>query len=176
MEKEHRLSGHTAIVLNFQDHSDQWIYLRISSQQTSKLEPILQDLAHYTQSQGYLQQLLGAMIALMGFISLLHLIALRFHHHIRHYLSIYMASVVCFYGLSHLPLNHWPAWLDNICNLTLWAMACGLALSSFDTNWYQTKLKSNHSILVILVLSLVTLILINLTLSLIHISEPTRPY
>jgi signal transduction histidine kinase/ActR/RegA family two-component response regulator len=162
-EKEYRLAGHTAMVMNFQDKTEQWIYLRISSQQTSKLEPKLEDLAHYTQSQGFLQQLLGAMIALMGFISLLHLIALRFHHHIRHYLSIYLASVVCFYGLSHLPLNHWPSWLDSICNLTLWAMACGLALSSFDTNWYQTRLKSNHSVLVILILSLITLILINLS-------------
>ena len=162
-EKEHRLAGHTAMVLNFQDNTDQWIYLRISSQQTSKLEPKLQDLAHYSQSQGLLQQLLGAMIALMGFISLLHLIALRFHHHIRHYLSIFLASAVCFYGLSHLPLNHWPSWLNNISDLTLWFLACGLALSSFDTNWYQSRLKSNYSILVILILSLMTLILTNLT-------------
>ena len=162
-EKEHRLSGHTAMMLNFQGKSDQWIYLRVSSQQTSKLEPRLQDLAQYNQSQGFLQQLLGAMIALMAFISLQHLIALRFQSHIRHYLVIFLAGVVCFYGLSHLPLNHWPSWLDNICNLTLWAMACGLALSSFDTSWYQTRLKSNRSILAILVLSLISLLLINLS-------------
>ena len=162
-EKEHRLAGHTAMVLNFQGKSDQWIYLRVSSQQTSKLEPKLQDLSQYNQSQGFLQQLLGAMIALMAFISLQHLIALRFHSHIRHYLVIFLAGVVCFYGLSHLPLNHWPSWLDNICNLTLWAIACGLALSSFDTSWYQTRLKSNHSIIAILVLSLISLLLVNLS-------------
>ncbi|MEH6345540.1 MAG: ATP-binding protein [Bermanella sp.] len=162
-EKEHRLAGHSAMMLNFQGKSDQWIYLRVSSQQTSKLEPRLQDLAQYNQSQGFLQQLLGAMIALMAFISLQHLIALRFHSHIRHYLVIFLAGVVCFYGLSHLPLNHWPSWLDNICNLTLWAIACGLALSSFDTSWYQTRLKSNRSILAILVLSLISLLLINLS-------------
>ncbi len=161
-EKEQHLTGHTALIFNFQANTDQWIYLRIRSLQTSKLEPTLQNLNQYTHSLSFLQQILGAMMALMAFIALLHISAIRFHNHARHYLVGYLALVGFLYGMAHLPLASWPNWLNKISTLTPWLLACGLWLSSFSNDIYHTQLKSNRTSMVILVLLLISLMLFNL--------------
>ncbi len=161
-EKNQRLTGHTALQLNFQGNVDQWVYLRVSSGQTSKLNPKLMDLNHYSQQLGKLHLTLGAMLALLAFTAVLHLTAIRFHNHVRHYLVVYMAMVAFLYGLSHLPLTHWPIWLDKLCNLMPWGLACGVAFSAFNTQSYQLWIKSNRAIFSILSLFLASLVLFNL--------------
>jgi len=167
LKKEQRLSGHTAIVLNFQSNSDQWIYLRVHPLQTSNLKPVLQTLEQYTQNLSFFQVTLGAMMALLAFIALLHLTAIRFHSHVRHYLVVYLASVGGVCGMAQLPLTSWPHWLDNFCNLLPWLLAGGLLLSSFSTQTYQTKLKSNRTTFLILALLLVALLIFNAPISVI---------
>ncbi len=160
-EKKTRLAGHTAITLNIQSHSNQWIYLRVNSPQSSQLDPKLQDLSHYNLSLSSLQQIQGGIIAFMLFIALLHVIAIRFHNHIRHYLIIYIAAINGTYGLSNLPLEQWNNWFLLVCNLAPWTLACGLLLSSFTTHAYRDWLKTNRTLFMLLGMSLVSLLLFN---------------
>ena len=162
VKNEQQLSSNTAIILNIAPNSQQWLYFRIKPIQTSRLEPKLQDLSEYATGFTVLQQVLGALVALMVFIVFLHSIAIRFHNHIRHYLTIYLAFVSFCYGLSHTHLYEWPQWFFDLSRLSPWLMACGVFLSSFTTEKYRVLLKSNRSAVTILTMLLTTLIITNL--------------
>ncbi len=167
LKKEQRLSGRSALVLNFQGNSNQWIYLRLQSLQNSKLKPILQNLERYNHSLSYFQIMLGTMIALMIFVALLHCIAIRFDNHVRHFLVIYLALAAGVCSIAQLPLSQAPNWLDQLFNLLPWLLAVGLLLSSFNTQTYQQHVKSNSSTFLLLAALLVTLLLFSAHLTLI---------
>lgn len=162
VKNEQQLSSNTAIILNIPENSEQLMYFRIKPIQTSRLEPKLQDLSEYATGFSVLQQILGAIVALMIFISFIHIIAIRFHNHIRHYITIFLAVIGFCYGLSHTQLYEWPQWFFDYARLSPWFMACGLFLSSFTTEQYRTLLKSNRTAVTLLTLLLTTLIIINL--------------
>lgn len=162
VESQQQLSSNTALILNIEALSEQWLYFRVKPIQTSRLEPQLQDLSEYAKGFTVLQQLLGAMVSLMVFISFLHIVAIRFHNHIRHYLTIYVAFISFCFGLSHTQLYDWPKWFFDFVKLSPWLMACGLYLSSFTTQQYRELLKSNRSAFTLLILLLTTLIISNL--------------
>jgi signal transduction histidine kinase/CheY-like chemotaxis protein len=162
ISNQQQLSSNTALILNIEALSDQWLYFRIKPIQTSRLEPKLQDLSEYAKGFTVLQQVLGAIISLMLFISFLHLIAIRFHNHIRHYLAIYLAFIGLCYGLSHTQLYEWPQWFFEFTKLSPWLLACGIFLSSFTTEQYRKLLKSNRTAFTFLTLLLTTLIITNL--------------
>ncbi|NVK39556.1 MAG: response regulator [Gammaproteobacteria bacterium] len=162
VESQQQLSSNTALILNIEALSEQWLYFRVKPIQTSRLEPQLQDLSEYAKGFTVLQQLLGAMVSLMVFISFLHIVAIRFHNHIRHYLTIYVAFISFCFGLSHTQLYDWPQWFFDFVKLSPWLMACGLYLSSFTTQQYRELLKSNRSAFTLLILLLTTLIISNL--------------
>lgn len=159
---QQQLSSNTALILDIEAFSEQWLYFRIKPIQTSRLEPKLQDLGEYAKGFTILQQVLGAIIALMLFISLLHMTAIRFHNHVRHYLMIYLSFIGLCYGLSHTQLYEWPKWFFDFTKLSPWLMASGLFLSSFSSKQYRALLKSNRTVFTLLILSLVSLIIINL--------------
>ncbi len=167
LKKEQRLSGRSALVLNFQGNSNQWIYLRLQPLQTSNLKPVLQNLERYNHSLSYFQIMLGVMIALMIFVALLHIIAIRFDNHVRHFLVVYLALVAGVCSIAQLPLSQAPNWLDQVFNLLPWLLAVGLSLSSFNTFTYQQHLKSNRSTFVVLAALLVTLLLFSAHLTII---------
>jgi signal transduction histidine kinase/CheY-like chemotaxis protein len=167
LKKEQRLSGRSALVLNFQGNSNQWIYLRLQPLQNSNLKPVLQNLEQYNRSLSYFQIMLGTMIALMVFVALLHIIAIRFDNHVRHYLVVYLALVAGICSIAQLPLSQTPSWLDQFFNLLPWLLSVGLSLSSFSTNTYQKYLKSNRCTFILLAALLVTLLLYNAHISLI---------
>ena len=162
IEKQQQLSSNTALILNIEAQSQQWLYFRIKPIQTSRLEPRLQDLSEYAKGFTVLQQILGALIALMLFIMLLHIIATRFHHHIRHYLAIYSAFIGLCYGLSHTQLQEWPQWFFEFSKLAPWFMACGIYLSSFTSDQYRNLLKNNRATFTLLILLLTTVLIANL--------------
>lgn len=157
----YQLKGHSGLMLDVPGHSDLWFYFRINAPQTTKLDAKLQDIATYTEDINYIQRILGASQALTAFIILLHLLAMRFHNHIRHYLIIYIASIVTLYVSSHSPTVQWPQWLQTLSSLMPWTLSCGLALSSFSTDYYHNILRSNRTFFVVLFLLLITLILTN---------------
>jgi len=159
LEQHHLLKGHTALILDSPSVSDTWFYLRVKAPLTTKLEAQLQDLGSYTQSMTYIQRLLGAAMALGVFLVLLHLLATRFHNHVRHYLVIYMAAIATFFVASHAPDAQWPQWLETFSNLTPWTFAWGLALSSFSTDFYHNVLKSSKTAVLVFSLLLFSLIL-----------------
>lgn len=162
VENQQQLSSNTALILNIEALSEQWLYFRVKPIQTSRLEPQLQDLSEYAKGFTVLQQLLGATVSLMVFISFLHMVAIRFHNHIRHYLTIYLAFIGFCFGLSHTQLYDWPQWFFDFVKLSPWLIACGLFLSSFSTPQYRLLLKSNRSAFTLLILLLTTLIISNL--------------
>jgi signal transduction histidine kinase/CheY-like chemotaxis protein len=162
VKSEQQLSSNTAIILNIAENSDQWLYFRIKPNQTSRLEPRLQDLSEYATGFTVLQQILGAIATLMVFISFLHIIAIRFHNHIRHYFSIYVAFIGFCYALSHTQLYEWSQWFFDFARLSPWLMACGVFVSGFTTEQYRKLLKSNSSAVILLTLLLTTLIITNL--------------
>ena len=157
----YQLKGHTGLILDIPSQSELWFYFRLHSPQTTKLEAKLQDMASYTDDINYVQRILGASQAVTGFIILLHLLAMRFHNHVRHYLIIYIACVVTLFVSSHSPTMQWPQWLQDISNLMPWTLACGIALSSFSTDFYHSVIKSNRTFFVVLILLLITLMLAN---------------
>jgi signal transduction histidine kinase/ActR/RegA family two-component response regulator len=157
----HELKGHTGLMLNAPSQSELWFYFRVKAPQTTKLDAKLQDLASYTEDINYLQRILGASQAIAAFIFLLHLLATRFHNHVRHYLIMYMAVVITLYISSQSPILNWPSWLQILSGLMPWFLACGLALSSFNTHFYHRFLRSTLSFFVVLGLILCTLILSN---------------
>ena len=160
-DPNYQLKGHTGITLDIPGQSSLWYYFRVNAPQTTKLDAKLQDISSYTEDINYIQRILGASQALTAFIILLHLLAIRFHNHIRHYLTIYMSFVVTMYVSSHSPSMQWPQWLQTVSNLMPWTLACGLALSSFSTDFYHSILRSNRTFFVVLSLLLITLILAN---------------
>lgn len=161
ISNQQQLSSNTALILNIEALSEQWLYFRIKPIQTSRLEPKLQDLSQYAKGFTVLQQILGALVSLMLFISFLHIIAIRFHNHIRHYLAIYLAFIGLCYGLSHTQLYEWSQWFFDFAKLSPWFIACGIFLSSFTTEQYRILLKSNRSAFTLLTLLLTTLIITN---------------
>jgi signal transduction histidine kinase/CheY-like chemotaxis protein len=161
VSNQQQLSSNTALILNIEALSEQWLYFRIKPIQTSRLEPRLQDLSQYAKGFTVLQQILGALVSLMLFISFLHLIAIRFHNHIRHYLAIYLAFIGLCYGLSHTQLYEWPQWFFDFSKLSPWLLACGIFLSSFTTEQYRILLKSNRTAFTLLTLLLTTLVITN---------------
>ncbi|MEY8205746.1 MAG: response regulator [Bermanella sp.] len=161
LKEAQRLAGRSAIVLNFQANTDQWLYLRVHSLQASHLQPRLQTLEQYSQSLSLSQVTLSIMLALLAFIALLHITAVRFHCHVRHILVVYLTLVGGIGGMAQLPLSSWPHWLDNVCNLSPWLLAVGLLLSSFSNQAYQNPFKHLRTSLLILALFLVTLLIFN---------------
>lgn len=159
VEPHKQLSSHSALILNINSLSEQWLYFRIKPIQTSRLEPKLQDLSEYAKNFTVMQQILGAMVSLMVFISFIHLVAIRFHNHIRHYMTIYLAFIGFCFGLSHSQLSHWPNWFLEFAKLSPWSLACMLFLSSYSTEQYRVLLKSNRTVVAILILLLITLLL-----------------
>lgn len=164
LEKAKLLNSHEAFIFNVAGESSQWVYFRIHAQQTSQLNPQLQDIASYSHNMGSQHQFFGAVLALLIFIIVLHSTAIRFHNHIRHYFVIYMCLVGTLYTLSHSPNNQWPDWFNNFSNVTPWLFACGLALSSFSTSQYRKWLFTNRTVLVILALMLIALFLVQVSL------------
>ena len=156
-----RLTGHSSIMLTFEGASDSWIYLRIKAPSTTKLDAQLQDLTHHTNDINFYQQLIGASIATIFIIILLHLLAIQFHNHARHYLTIFMALISAIFISSHSPTPFLPSWLMSLSTLSPWMIASGLALSSFNTDTYRQKLLSTKSFFTVLSLILIALILIN---------------
>lgn len=161
-ENQKQLSSNTAFILDIEYQSIQWFYFRIKPIQTSRLEPKLQDLNQYAQDSSVLQQMLGAIISLMLFIALLHLIALRFDNQIRHYLCITLACIGVCFGLSLTQLYQWPDWFLGFAKLSPWLMACVLYLSSFTNEQYQKHAKSNRTIVMLMSMVFVSLILAQL--------------
>ncbi|WP_396587627.1 response regulator [Bermanella sp. R86510] len=155
------LSNYQGLILSVQPESRQWYYLRISAPRTAQLTPTLQDLDSHTTQFTVTQQFFGINIALMFFIAVLHLAALRFHHHVRHYLVVFLALSSGLYGLSHSPLISWPNWLISACDLVPWLLACGLAFSSFSNAYYREYLKSNRSSFVVMGCLLCGLLFVN---------------
>ena len=161
------LTGQSSLILTFDSLSDNWIYFRVKAPSTTKLNAKLQDLTHYTKDLNFYQQLLGASIATTFIIILLHLLALQFHNHIRHYLAIFMAIVVSIFISNHSPTPFLPEWVMVISTLTPWSMACALALSSYKTEFYRINLFSNQSFFVTLLLIFIGLVLITANYSII---------
>lgn len=163
LERSQLLNSHQAFIFNVAGESNQWVYFRIHAEQTSKIEPKLQDIASYGHDLSKLQQIFGATIALLVCIILLHSIAIRFHNHVRHYMVIYMSLVGMVYALTHSPSEQWPSWLNYFSNLTPWFLACGLGLSSFKSEFYSRWFFTNRTILTVLFLLLISLFLIKVT-------------
>ncbi|GAA6133997.1 hypothetical protein NBRC116188_07860 [Oceaniserpentilla sp. 4NH20-0058] len=159
IEHQKQLSSSGALILNIEGMSNQWLYFRIKPIQTNQLEPKLQDLNQYSQDSSILQQVLGAIIALMIFVGILHLIIIRFHNHTRHYLIICLAFAAACFSLSHSQIFNWSNWFLSYAKLTPWVMASILLLSSYHTDQYRVFLKSNLTIAIILSLVLFSLIL-----------------
>ena len=157
------LTGHSSVMLEFKAQSDNWIYFRIKAPTTTKLDAKLQDLTNYTEDLNFYQQLIGASIASIFIIILLHLLAIQSHNHIRHYLTIFMAIVAAVFISSHSPTPFIPNWLMSLSTLSPWAIACALALSSFSTNFYRQSLLSTSTFFVILSIILTSLILMNVS-------------
>lgn len=159
LEKSILLNSHQAFIFNVPGDSKQWVYFRIHTDQSGKLEPKLQDMASYASHMGGLQKLFGATLALLVCIILLHSTAIRFHNHVRHYLVIYMGLIGCLYALSHAPSEQWPKWLHEFSNLSPWFLACGLALSSFSKEFYRKWLFTNRAMITVLFLLMISLFL-----------------
>ena len=156
-----RLNGYGAMVVHFEEKSDQWLYLRIKTPQTNKLEVKLQDIDHYIQDIAHLQQIIGATLALMIFIVLLHLIAIRFHNHTHHYAVIFMAMIGALFNYTHLPITYSSSWLNAIADLSPWLLACGLFFTGYDAKSHRKILRSNRGLALILVFLLVSLVQLN---------------
>jgi signal transduction histidine kinase/CheY-like chemotaxis protein len=155
-----RLTGHASAILTFDGLTDNWIYLRIKAESTTKLDAKLQDLSHHANDLSFYQQLIGASIAVIFMIILLHLMAIKFDPHVRHYLTIFMAITVAIFISSHSPNPFLPDWLMSLSSLSPWFIASALALSSFDNETYKQKTLSNISFFTALSLALIALILI----------------
>lgn len=162
-ERDFKLSANRAIQVLLPPESHQWLYVRLSSALTIDMSPVLSSQAKYTQSIMVQEQWLGAMIALMAFIMVMHILASRFHHHIRHYLVIYLAVVGLIHSTSQLPLGQWPLWMDNVVKLIPWSLALGILLSSFNTLSYRVWLRSSRVAILMMVLLLITLLLFSLS-------------
>jgi len=175
VDHQKQLSSHTALILSVDPKSNQWMYFQIKPIQSSRLEPKLQDLNQYAKDSSLLQQILGAVIALMIFIAFLHIIAIRFHNHIRHYLTVFLALIGVCFGLSHSQLLQWPDWFLTFAKLSPWGMGCTLYLSSFTTEQYRKLLKSTRMVVTILVMLFLTLLLahVNFLITLIFVLIPS---
>lgn len=155
------LSNYQALVINIQAQSQQWFYLRVKANKTTPISPQLRDLQHHNNAFTVVQQIYAINVALLVFIALLHVAALRFHHHVRHYIVVYMALIGALFAVSHSPLVNWPQWIIAISDLSPWLVSCGLALSSFSTAFYRRHLRTNRSWMVVMTLLLVTLLVVN---------------
>lgn len=155
------LSNYQALVINIQAQSQQWFYLRVKANKTTPISPRLRDLQHHNNAFTVIQQVYAINVALLVFIALMHAAALRFHHHVRHYIVVYMALVGALFTVSHSPLVNWPQWIIAISDLSPWLVSCGLALSSFSTAFYRRHLRTNRSWMAVMVLLLITLLIIN---------------
>ncbi|EAT12869.1 response regulator [Bermanella marisrubri] len=157
------LSNYQALVINIQAKSEQWFYLRVKANKTTPITPQLRDLQHHNNAFTVVQQVYAINVALLVFIALLHVAALRFHHHVRHYIVVYMALVGALFAVSHSPLINWPQWMLAASDLSPWLVSCGLALSSFSTAFYRRHLRTNRSWMVVMMLVLLTLFIVSLS-------------
>ncbi len=162
-ERPTRLNARRAIQILVPANSDQWIYLRLASDKTVALMPSLSNMGQYTQNILSLEQLLGAVMALMCFIALTHIVASQFHNHVRHVLVISMAIMGMLYILNYFPLSHWPAFLSNLNHLVPWGMGSCLALSSFNTLSYRLWLRSSRALIAMLIFIMITLFLFTMS-------------
>lgn len=157
------LTGHSSLVITIEGRSDSWVYLRIKAITTTKLEAQLKDLDDYIQNVSAYQQLIGASIACIFIVILLHLTAIQTHNHVRHYLIVLMGVIAIIYIASHAPSSILPQWLIILSNQSPWIIASLLALSSFKTEFYKQHILSSSNIFLILSLVLIGLILVNLS-------------
>lgn len=121
------LTGHSSLVITIEGRSDSWVYLRIKAITTTKLEAQLKDLDDYIQNVSAYQQLIGASIACIFIVILLHLTAIQTHNHVRHYLIVLMGVIAIIYIASHAPSSILPQWLIILSNQSPWIIASLLA-------------------------------------------------